>query len=143
MMGSVYEEVFGSSDRAVEGPICRLFDRAVGVHQTEKVGGRWSRGLLCIAFQRLFQSSVTRLGLHLIRSGGHSPRVFQTLHNLSDTVSWTITMLSPSKAFKKKRIYRSTLSFSFHPSSSIFHATISQILLCNKAEIKRLAGQLK
>lgn len=50
--------------------------------------------LLCITFQRLLQSSVTRSGLHLIRSAGHSPRVFQTLHNLSDSVSWTITVLS-------------------------------------------------
>lgn len=37
MMGGVYEGVFSSSDRAVGGPICRLLDRAVGVHQTEKV----------------------------------------------------------------------------------------------------------
>lgn len=94
-------------------------DGAVGVHQTES-GSRCTRGLLCIAFQRLFQSSVTRLGLRLIRSGGHSPRVFQTLHNLSDTVSWTITMLSPPKAFKKKRTYRFTLCFSL-PPSILFH----------------------
>lgn len=121
----------------------QVIRQGCGGTSDRKSGGRWTRGLLCIAFQRLFQSSVTRLGLRLIRSGGHSPRVFQTLHNLSDTVSWTITMLSPPKAFKKKRIYRSTLCFSLPPSSSIFHASISQILLCNKAEIKRLVGQLK
>lgn len=102
-------------------------------------------GLSCTAFQRLLQSSVTRLGLRLIRSGGHSPRVFQTLHNLSDTVSWTITMLSLAWKHKKEENlrYRSSVSSPLlPPPSSILHASFSQILQCNKAEIKRLAVQL-
>lgn len=103
-----------------------------------------TRRLLCIAFQRLFQSPITRLDLCLIRRGGHFPRVFQTLHNLSDRVSWTITMLSLArKHSKKKKTYRSSLCSSLPPHSHIFHASISQILVCNKAEIKRPAGQLK
>lgn len=48
--------------------------------------------------------------------------------------------VSAYKCSKKERTYRSTLCGSLPPPSPIFHASISQILLCNKAEIKRLAG---
>ena len=120
----------GPSDRAWQGPIRqKLFGPTV-----------------CTAFQRLFQSPVTRSGLRLIRNGGHSPRVFQTLQNLSDTVSWAITVpsLAPRKhSEKKRRTYRSTFCGTLPPPTPIFHASISQILICNKAEIKRLAAQLK
>lgn len=78
----------GPSDRAWQCPIRqKLFGPTV-----------------CTAFQRLFQSPVTRSGLRLIRNGGHSPRVFQTLHNLSDTVSWAITVpsLAPESIQKRK-----------------------------------------
>ena len=126
----VHEGASGPSDRAWQGPIRqKLFGPTV-----------------CTAFQRLFQSPVTRSGLRLIRNGGHSPRVFQTLHNLPDTVSWAITVLSlaPRKhSEKKRRTYRSTFCGTLPPPAPIFHASISQILLCNKAEIKRLAAQLK
>lgn len=50
--------------------------------------------------------------------------------------------LWPESIQKEKKPYRSTLCSSLPPPSPIFHASISHILPCNKAEIKRLAGQL-
>lgn len=44
---------------------------------------------------------------------------------------------------KKRRTYRSTFWGTLPPLAPIFHASISQILLCNKADIERLAAQLK
>lgn len=86
------------------------------------------------AFQRWFQSPVTRLGLHLIWNG-HSPRAFQTLRNLSDRVSLAIPTPPVSANIKnKKRRNHLQIYILLSPPSPIFCATVSQIVLCNKAE---------
>lgn len=95
---------------------------------------------LCLAFQRLLQSPVTRLGLRLIRNGGaFSTCLPNTAQLIRSSFMGNYCAVSVSAGIQKKHLL---IYSSLSPPSPIFHASISPIVLCNKAEIKRLAGQL-
>lgn len=95
---------------------------------------------LCLAFQRLLQSPVTRLGLRLIRNGGaFSTCLPNTAQLIRSSFMGNYCAVSVSAGIQKKHLL---IYSSLSPPSPIFHASISPIVLCNKAEIKRLTGQL-
>lgn len=100
--------------------------------------------MLFIAFLRLFQSSVIRLLLHLIRSR----RAFSTCFpNTAQLIGYSfmdnycaVCFLKVFKMEKNPKTLQINL-LQFPPPSYTYHASISQILLRNKAEIKRLYAQ--
>jgi len=112
-----------------------------GSSNTVHVGNHCTSRLFCIAFQ----SPVTRLGLRPYKERRAFSNVFSKhcttyqiqFHRQSLRCLWPRVFKKRSKARRRKKGPTSP-----PPLSPIFHASISQIL-CNKAKIKRLAGQLK